>query len=117
MIEDDPYILTSTAEILTSGGFRILAGKNGFEGMAFLEREKPDLILCDVMMPGMDGYDFLQNIREKTETRDIPFIFVSAKVASSDIEKGMALGAADYLTKPFTMKQLLAAVQFALKQG
>ncbi len=117
MIEDDPYILTSTAEILITGGYRILSGKNGSEGMAHLNQEKPDLILCDVMMPGMDGYDFLRMLRGNPATRDIPFIFVSAKVAPTDIEKGLTLGAADYLTKPFTMKQLLAAVQFALKQG
>lgn len=116
LIEDDPHILGTVSEILAASGYRVLAHDNGREGVATALSEKPDLILCDVMMPGFSGFEVLQALQKEPEVRTIPFVFVSAKVTPSDIETGLRMGASDYLTKPFTMKQLLATVELMLKQ-
>lgn len=115
LVEDDPHILGTVGEILTNSGYRVLAHDNGRDGLAAALGEKPDLILCDVMMPGFSGFEVLQALRENPKTQGIPFVFVSAKVSPSDIETGLRMGASDYLTKPFTMRQLLSTVELMLK--
>jgi len=115
LVEDDPHILGTVSEILSTSGYRVLAHDNGRDGLTAALGEKPDLILCDVMMPGLSGFEVLQALRENPETRTIPFVFVSAKVTPTDIETGLRMGASDYLTKPFTMRQLLSTVELMLK--
>ncbi len=114
-IEDEVSILSIIEEIL-SEDYDILTAENGFIGLQLAFEHKPDLILCDVMMPGMDGYEVLTKLRENPQTKLTPFIFLTAKSEKGDIRSGMNLGADDYLTKPFTMEELIDTVNARLNQ-
>lgn len=110
IIEDEFQVLENTEEILELGGYRVVTASNGFDGLEAVRREQPDLIICDVMMPKMDGYGVLEALRADPQLALIPFIFLTAKADRADQRQGMTLGADDYLTKPFTPKELLATV-------
>ena len=116
VIEDENSLRSNIAETLTYEGFEVIQAENGRAGIGVLERAIPDLILCDVMMPEMDGYQVLKAIRSKTETALIPFIFITALAERENIRSGMDLGADDYLSKPFTREELLSAVNTRLKK-
>lgn len=110
IIEDDVIIRQSIQKFLESDGIETQSAVDGETGLQLLEHYAPDLIICDVMMPGISGYDVLQEVRKNPGTASIPFIFLTAKVQRADLRHGMELGADDFVTKPFTRNELLAAV-------
>jgi len=114
IIEDQPDMRLNIATILEMEDFKVLQAGDGREGLAAAREGAPDLILCDVMMPELDGYGVLRALREDPATARIPFIFLSAKGEKNDQRTGMNLGADDYLTKPVTVNDLLAAINARL---
>ena len=116
LIEDETLIRENLAELLTLSGFIVHTASNGKEGLIQATQQQPDLILCDIMMPEMDGYQTLAIIRSNPLLSNTPFLFLTAKADMTDTRKGMALGADDYLTKPFTMDTLLTAVRARLER-
>jgi DNA-binding NarL/FixJ family response regulator len=110
VIEDEPEMRRNLLAILKLEQFQGLGAENGRAGIELARREKPDLILCDVMMPELDGYGVLRALREETTTAAIPFIFLTAKGERRDVREGMNLGADDYLTKPMAKADLLKAI-------
>lgn len=111
IIEDNTDIRESCIEILELSGYAVLQSDNGKSGLNLALKYKPDLILCDIIMPEMDGYGVLFLLNKNEETADIPFIFLTAKTEWIDFRKGMEMGADDYLTKPFDDRELLHAVE------
>ncbi|MCP4520591.1 MAG: response regulator [Cytophagales bacterium] len=111
LIEDNFEMRENTAEILELAGYDVITAENGKIGVASAKQYLPDLILCDVMMPELDGYGVLYMLGKNVDTASIPFIFLTAKAERSDFRKGMNLGADDYLTKPFEEMDLLEAVE------
>ena len=114
IIEDNNDIRESTAEILTLADYKVLEATNGRVGVDLATQHKPDLILCDIMMPELDGYGVLYLLGKNHETASIPFIFLTAKAERVDFRKGMEMGADDYLTKPFDDMELLNAIESRL---
>lgn len=117
IIEDSPPIRENIAELLQLGGYQTYMAENGRKGMELALAHKPDLIICDIMMPELDGYGVLHLLRSNPETEHIPLIFLTAKSARSDLRKGMDMGADDYLTKPFEEIELMTAVETRLKKS
>ena len=115
-IEDETEIRENIQEILELEGFDVLIAENGRIGVQLAQEHHPDLIICDVMMPELDGYDVLVALRQDPSTLKIPFIFLSAKATKADFRKGMSLGADDYLTKPFTPGELREAISTRLEK-
>ncbi|HTN06993.1 response regulator [Agriterribacter sp.] len=116
VIDDNADIRDNTAEILELAGYTSLTAENGKKGVETALREKPDIIICDIMMPELDGYGVLHLLQKNADTRNIPFIFLTAKTERSDLRKGMEMGADDYITKPFEEIELLNAVEVRLKK-
>lgn len=116
IIEDEPEMRRNLAMILRLEGFHPLTAENGRVGLRLASSEKPDLILCDVMMPELDGHGVLSALRSEPSTKSIPFIFLTARGEKPDIRNGMNLGADDYLTKPVAKADLLAAIGSRLKR-
>ncbi|HVX48997.1 MAG TPA: response regulator [Chitinophagaceae bacterium] len=116
IIDDHNEIRENIAEILTLSGYETLTAENGKKGLELAMKQKPDLIICDIMMPELDGYGVLHMLRRNEETSLIPFIFLSAKAERSDMRKGMDMGADDYIMKPFDDMELLNAVETRLKK-
>ncbi len=116
VIEDEKPVLTNIIEILESGGFNAIGAENGEVGVQLATQEIPDLIICDVMMPVLDGYGVLTKLRSQPLTEIIPFIFLTAKADKGDLRQGMNLGADDYISKPFRRKELLEAVNTRLEK-
>jgi len=116
IIEDNLEVRENTAEILELANYHVLVAENGKVGVELAKKNIPDLIICDIMMPELDGYGVLHMINKMPETAVIPFIFMTAKTERSDIRKGMNLGADDYLTKPFDDIELLDAVEIRLRK-
>lgn len=110
VIDDEINIAETLADILQLKGFEVMTASNGEIGYTKAVEEKPDLILCDVMMPEMDGYEVLQAIRKHENTRQIPFVFLTAKDNQHDFRHGMDIGADDYLTKPVEMETLFHTI-------
>lgn len=117
LIEDNLEVRENTEEILTLANYAVVSAENGRAGIELAIQEKPDIIICDIMMPELDGYGVLHILSSKPETANIPFIFLTAKAEKSDIRRGMELGADDYLTKPFDDTELLNAVQARLRKN
>lgn len=113
LVEDETIIRASIAEILRHYEYEVIVAENGKLGLAKALSEKPDLIICDVMMPEMDGFEMLQELRKQPEF-DTPFIFLTAKVQADDIRAGMNLGADDYIFKPFKSADLIKAIETRL---
>src|SRR4026208_1574001 len=116
VIDDNADIRDNTAEILDLAGYKTYTAENGKKGVDIAIREKPHVIVCDIMMPELDGYGVLHLLRKNAETENIPFIFLTAKTERSDLRKGMEMGADDYLTKPFDDVELLKAIETRLKR-
>lgn len=116
VIEDEHSIRNNTLKILQYKGFQSIGAEDGEIGVQLAKAYLPDLIICDIMMPKLDGYGVLNTLRQDPETATIPFIFLSAKVDRSDIRQGMNLGADDYLTKPFTTTELIEAIAARLEK-
>jgi len=116
IIEDNTDIRENTAEILELAGYKVLQGVNGKTGVDLAYQHKPDLILCDIMMPELDGYGVLYMLSKNADVASIPFIFLTAKAERIDFRKGMEMGADDYLTKPFDDIELLNAIESRLEK-
>jgi CRP-like cAMP-binding protein len=117
LIEDNNEVRENTSEILELAGYQVTTAPNGKIGVELAQKEIPDLIICDIMMPELDGYGVLHILNKKNETAAIPFIFLTAKTEKTDIRKGMNLGADDYLTKPFDDTDLLNAIEARLRKA
>jgi len=117
LIEDNKDVRENTAEILDLAKYHVITAENGKMGVDLAMKEKPDLIICDIMMPLLDGYGVLHLLSKQPDTAAIPFIFLTAKTERSDIRKGMEMGADDYLTKPFDDIELLNAVESRFKRS
>lgn len=117
LIEDNPDVRENTSEILSLANYEVIVAENGKIGVDLAQKHKPDLIICDIMMPELDGYGVLHILSKNEETAAIPFIFLTAKTEKSDIRKGMNLGADDYLTKPFDDTDLLNAIESRLRKN
>jgi CRP-like cAMP-binding protein/ActR/RegA family two-component response regulator len=117
LIEDDADMRENTAEILDLAGYSVITAENGRRGVEEAKKQSPDLILCDIMMPELDGYGVLHMLGRSPATAEIPFVFLSAKAERGDVRKGMELGADDYLTKPFEESELLNAVETRMKRS
>lgn len=116
VIDDNTDIRENTAEILELAGYKTFTAENGKQGVEVAVKQKPSVIVCDIMMPELDGYGVLHLLRKNPETQNIPFIFLTAKTERSDFRKGMEMGADDYITKPFEDIELLNAVEVRLKK-
>lgn len=114
LIEDDVSLRENTAELLELSGYQVIMAANGKLGVAHAKTLLPDVIVCDIMMPEMDGYGVLQELSANDTTKFIPFIFLSAKTERAEVRMGMDLGADDYLTKPFEEEELLSAIESRL---
>ncbi len=107
----------NTAELLELSGYAVLTAQNGKIGIQVAKQSLPDLVICDIMMPEMDGYAVLADLSANEDTKHIPFIFLSAKTEHKEIRKGMDMGADDYLTKPFEEDDLMSAVESRLAKA
>lgn len=116
LIEDNEEIRENMSEILEMSGYQVLTAPDGKEGVALAMEHKPDIIVCDIMMPVLDGYGVLHMLNKNPDMQDIPFIFLTAKAERAEIRKGMELGADDYITKPFTGTELLNAIETRLRK-
>lgn len=116
VIEDQPQMRKNLVTILVMENFDVVSAENGRVGIELARQQTPDLVICDVMMPDLDGYGVLKALRELPATADIPFIFLTAKGDKSDVRAGMNLGADDYLTKPVVREDLLAAISARLER-
>lgn len=116
VIEDDLPIRESIVDLLEMNGFKALSAENGREGLAIAQESRPDLILCDIRMPELDGFGVLEGVRETPTIAMTPFIFLSAHSKMTDMRRGMALGADDYLFKPFDPDELLSAISARLNK-
>ncbi|NHF59735.1 response regulator [Flavobacteriaceae bacterium TP-CH-4] len=114
IIEDDPSLRENTAELLELEGFSTLTAPDGRKGLEQIKRHKPDVILCDLRMPEMDGFAVLKHLGKNPHLKKIPFIFFSAKTQKVEVKKGMEAGADAYLTKPFELEDLLASIEKCL---
>lgn len=117
LIEDNKEVRENTAEILELAGFKVSTAPDGKKGVEEVKKEKPDLIICDIMMPVLDGYGVLHMLSKNEETANIPFIFLTAKTERLEIRKGMDMGADDYITKPFEKTELLNAIESRLRKA
>ena len=117
LIEDNPEVRENTSEILSLANYDVVTAENGRVGVELAQKVQPDLIICDIMMPELDGYGVLHILSKSEHTANIPFIFLTAKTEKTDIRKGMNLGADDYLTKPFDDTDLLNAIEARLRKS
>src|ERR1700722_20607948 len=117
VIDDHDDIRENIAEILTLAGYEVFTAPNGKRGVEIALKEKPELVICDIMMPELDGYGVLHLLRKNEATLETPFIFLTAKTERADFRKGMEMGADDYITKPFDDIELLNAIEIRLKKN
>lgn len=114
VIDDDKNMRSNISALLSEEGYIVSCSKNGIEGVRMAKEENPDLVLCDIMMDGVDGYGVFKKLSDDYKTRSIPFIFLTAKAEREDIRKGMKLGADDYVLKPFDAEDLLRSIEARL---
>lgn len=117
LIDDDPNLILLVKDYLEFRGYEVITAENGREALEVLEKDIPDMIICDVMMPEMDGYALVKNVREDPRTSWVPVLFLSAKGQSQDRVKGLNTGADVYMVKPFEPEELVAQVESSLKQA
>lgn len=111
LIEDDTVLRENTSELLELSNYEVITATNGQIGLDIAKTKQPDVIICDIMMPILDGYGVLEGLSKHNDTKFIPFIFLSAKTERQDVRKGMDLGADDYITKPFSEDEILSAIE------
>jgi DNA-binding NarL/FixJ family response regulator len=117
LIDDDPNLILLVKDYLEFRGYEVVTAENGREALEVLDQQTPDMIICDVMMPEMDGYSLVSAIRSDPKTSWIPVLFLSAKGQSQDRVKGLNIGADVYMVKPFEPEELVAQVESSLKQA
>jgi CheY-like chemotaxis protein len=117
VIEDEAPLRANLVRILTAEGYRVIAAVDGDEGVRRVREDRPDLVICDILMPRLDGYGVLASLRSQPETATLPFIFLTASADKDDLARGLQSGANDYVTKPFKIADLLAAVRRRLPPG
>ena len=111
VIEDEPELRANVARLLKAEGYEVVTAENGVAGAEMAIAQRPDLIICDIAMPEMDGFGVLFSLRENVTTSHVPFIFLTASTRTYDRNFGVELGANDYITKPFKLQDLLEAVK------
>lgn len=111
IVEDSFEILENTTEILQLAGYVVATAVNGAEGLKMAQSEKPDLILCDIMMPQMSGSEMLVELKKNPSTKNIPFLFFTASAEKTEIKKGLESGAFDYIVKPFDPDHLVTVIR------
>ncbi|MGF1600420.1 MAG: response regulator transcription factor [Thermosynechococcaceae cyanobacterium] len=116
LIDDDPNLILLVKDYLELRGYEVVTAKNGREALRVLEQDLPSLIICDVMMPEMDGYSFVKRVRENPQTNWLPVLFLSAKGQIQDRVTGLNTGADVYMVKPFEPDELVAQIEASLKQ-
>lgn len=114
VLEDDDAVRTLVQKLLESDGYTVLTAADGLEGLLQLEQHRVDVILCDMMMPNLDGMTFTRAIKKHADTRQVPVIFLTAKTDTRTVAEGISAGAKFYLTKPFNHAELLQKVRKAL---
>jgi DNA-binding NarL/FixJ family response regulator len=117
LIDDDPNLILLVKDYLEFRGYMVTTAENGREALEILEKDLPDMIICDVMMPEMDGYTFVERVRQDGRAGWIPVMFLSAKGQSQDKVRGLNTGADVYMVKPFEPEELVAQVESSLKQA
>jgi len=117
IIEDEPDIVEVIAYNLSREGYQVVSAQDGEEGLRKVRKEMPDLVLLDLMLPGMDGLELCKEMKEDQRMRSIPVIMVTAKGDESDVVLGLGVGADDYIAKPFSPKELIARVRAVLRRG
>ncbi len=117
LIDDDPNLILLVKDYLEFRGYEVMTAENGREALEILENKVPDMIICDVMMPEMDGYSLVEHVRKDARTSWIPVLFLSAKGQIQDRVKGLSTGADVYMVKPFEPEELVAQVEAALNQA
>ncbi|NEP10715.1 MAG: response regulator transcription factor [Symploca sp. SIO2C1] len=117
LIDDDPNLILLVKDYLEFQGYQVVTATNGLEALLVLEDKTPDMIICDIMMPEMDGYTLVEQIRQDPRTSWIPVLFLSAKGQTQDRVKGLNIGADVYMVKPFEPEELVAQVESSLKQA
>jgi DNA-binding NarL/FixJ family response regulator len=117
LIDDDPNLILLVKDYLEFRGYEVVTAENGREALEILAQELPDMIICDIMMPELDGYGFVEELRKRQGSSWIPVLFLSAKGQSQDRIKGLNLGADVYMVKPFEPEELVAQVESSLKQS
>ena len=116
LIEDNQDIRENATELLELSGYRVIAAANGRIGLLEAKNQIPDLVLCDIMMPELNGYDVLRSLKADPLTENIPFVFVTASVERKDVESGLGMGAQGYLRKPFETEELFDIISDLLNK-
>lgn len=111
VVDDDPYILLSLEFLMKKNGFDVMVARNGTEALELADKQLPDIVLLDIMMPDVDGYAICKHIKSSKKLKEAKVVFMSARSKEADIQKGYDLGASLYVTKPFSTRQLLKQVQ------
>jgi len=111
VIEDEAPLRANIVRILSAEGYRVVAAADGEEGIQRVTEERPDMVICDILMPRVDGFGVLAALRSRPETAAIPFIFLTASADKDDLARGLKSGANEYVTKPFKIAGLMAAVR------
>lgn len=114
VVDDDPYILMSLEFLMKKSGYEVLIARNGTEALEHINTHQPHLILLDIMMPDVDGYQICTYVKSSTTLNNTKVVFISAKTTEEAIAKGLSLGADKYITKPFNTKQVVAEVKLLL---
>ncbi len=114
IIEDNLEIRENTAELLELGGYNVVSAENGRQGLAMAVKVKPDIILCDIMMPEVNGYEVIRELKANAETAAIPFVYVTASGEKSEVKLAMDMGANGYVRKPFDTKELMQVISRCL---
>lgn len=117
VVDDDPYILMSLEFLMKKEGFEVKVARNGTEALDIINKDIPNLVLLDIMMPDVDGYAICKHVKASKKLQDIKIVFLSAKSKESDIQKGYDLGASLYITKPFSTRELMKKVKEIISSG
>jgi DNA-binding response OmpR family regulator len=117
VVDDEPNILLSLEFLMQQAGFEVTTAEDAEQAQVLISRQVPDLILLDISLPGISGFDLLEQLRADEATRSLPVVMLTAHGREVEKEKGMALGASDYITKPFSTRELVSRVQALLDRG
>jgi len=111
VVDDDPYILMSLEFLMKKNGYDVMVARNGTEALDIVGKQMPDIVLLDIMMPDVDGYEICRYIKKTVKLKHTKIVFMSAKSKEADIQKGYDLGAALYITKPFSTRELVKQIK------